>query len=114
MCSRLLAHRARKNSNRSRSESERRPDAHDRKQGDEESEAEVDVVQRSLAGRVRKVNSMAMEEAEQSLFALHDEIGDRPMKSGHNQAEHQSRKISRHSHNLSVAIGTNGSIGRRA
>src|SRR6185437_12822871 len=114
MCSRLLAHRARKNSNRSRSESERRPDAHDRKQGDEESEAEVDVVQCGLARRVREVNSMAMEEAEQSLLAVHDEVRDGSMKCGHHEAEHQSREVPRHSHNLSVANSANGSIGRRA
>jgi len=57
---------------------------------------------------------MAMEEAEQSLLAVHDEVCDGSMKRGHNEAENQSREIPRHSHDLSVAIGANGSIGRRA
>jgi len=60
------------------------------------------------------MDTVAMEEAEQGLLAIHDEVRDWAMKRGHNEPKHQSREIAQHAHTPSVAIGANVSIGRRA
>jgi len=93
--------------------SQRQPDTRDREKRDEQSQAEVDIVQCPLAGRLREMDSVAAEEAIKGLLAMQNEIGDGTMEESHDQSEHQAREVGYQGHAWSLATCLLVSIGGR-
>ena len=91
---------------------QRKPDSRHRNQRDEESEAEVNVVHRCLAGRLWEMHTVPAKEPVKRVLALHNEVCDGTMEKSYDKPEHEPREI--HYHAWSLAIVSVVSIGRSA
>lgn len=76
----------------------------DGKKGDEQTQAEIDIVGRRLAGWFREVNAVAPEITIKRPLAIQNEVGNRTMKERHQQPEYQIGEIGNHTSSLAICL----------
>ena len=89
----------------------RDPEMCDGEERDEQSQAEIDVMQYRFVGRLRKMDTMTAEKTVQGVFAPENVAADRPMEKSDQKSEHQACEIRNHGSSLATQDVT--SIGRR-
>ena len=76
----------------------------DGKKGDEQTQAEIDIVGGCLAGRFGKVYAVTPEITVKRPLAIQNEVGNRTMKQGHHQPEYQISEIGNHASSLAICL----------